>query len=157
MATSDEPQSPGSLVPAALSDRLDYVLCRVAAEVKRLGDDALAAVGLRVAHHALLRLLAVEGELRQQDIAERAGVDKSTVVDQVKALLELGLITRVRSADDGRVNLIALTDQGATKLAEGDRVVADMQAGLFPSLSSTERTQLHALLAALAVGLRPGT
>lgn len=66
-------------------------------------------------HHAVL--VAVREEPgRVSDIAERNMSDASTVSRQVSHLSELGLVAKVTDPEDGRAQLVALTDDGRALL-----------------------------------------
>ncbi|MDN5717797.1 MAG: MarR family transcriptional regulator [Janibacter sp.] len=73
--------------------------------------------GVEASHHSVL--VAVRDQpSRVGDIAERNLSDASTVSRQVSHLTSLGLLTKVPDPDDGRAQLVALTDEGAALLAE---------------------------------------
>lgn len=73
---------------------------------------AAAPVDITVAQHRLLVLLAAHGPQSVGQIAEQLGVNPSNASRHCDRLQRLGLVTRSRSADDGRVVQIALTAAG---------------------------------------------
>lgn len=73
---------------------------------------AAAPVDITVAQHRLLVLLAAHGPQSVGQIAEQLGVNPSNASRHCDRLQRLGLVTRNRSADDGRVVQIALTAAG---------------------------------------------
>lgn len=72
--------------------------------------------GLDAASYALLLRCAADCPARAADIAERSGLDKSTVSRQLARLEELGLVERVVDPSDGRARLVQLTDAGTERL-----------------------------------------
>jgi len=55
--------------------------------------------------------------LEQRAIVQRLGLHKSTVSEALKRLKELGWITIERDYDDGRANLVVMTQLGLERLA----------------------------------------
>lgn len=68
-------------------------------------------------HHSVL-VAVREAPSRVGDIAERNLSDASTVSRQVTHLTALGLVAKVPDPEDGRAQLVALTDDGAALLDE---------------------------------------
>jgi DNA-binding MarR family transcriptional regulator len=68
-----------------------------------------AAYGLLIGMHDCARS-------RPSDLAEHFGVGKATISRQVKVLEQLGLIERRPDPDDGRAQLLALTDEGRRRV-----------------------------------------
>ncbi|MGB3762755.1 MAG: MarR family transcriptional regulator [Ornithinimicrobium sp.] len=70
--------------------------------------------------HPLLFAL-VPGPMRVSDLASTVNNDLSTVSRQVSSLQDYGLITKVSDPQDGRAQLLSLSEQGRT-LVEAARV-----------------------------------
>ena len=70
------------------------------------------------ASYSLLLMVDDAGSLRGMDVAERTGLDKSTVSRQIATLVELDLLERVPDPDDGRARRIQLSESGRARLAE---------------------------------------
>lgn len=70
--------------------------------------------------HPLLFAL-VPGPMRVSDLASTVNNDLSTVSRQVSTLQDYGLITKVSDPQDGRAQLLSLSEQGRT-LVEAARV-----------------------------------
>ena len=70
------------------------------------------------ASYSLLLMVDDAGSLRGMDVADRTGLDKSTVSRQIATLVELELLERVPDPDDGRARRIQLSDSGRARLAE---------------------------------------
>lgn len=88
--------------------------------VRRLSIDLARQVdeGLEAAAYGLLGLLADGGDVRAADLAERLGLDKSTVSRQVTQMESMGLIQRVTDPQDGRARLIHVTDEGRSRVQQ---------------------------------------
>jgi DNA-binding MarR family transcriptional regulator len=97
-------------------------------------------------------VLAAAAELAdpsQTDLVEATGIDRSTLADLVRRLVNKKLLQRRRSRDDARAYVVRLTSDGelALKSARPKAMMAD--AALFANLSADQRTTLVALLRAI--------
>lgn len=144
------PEAASSLVPPELQDRVDYLLCKIADTAKRNVDTVFAQLGIRGAHHAVLRVVARLGPTPQYAIAARLHVDGSTIVDLADFLEKKGLVVRVRSRTDRRVQLVQITDDGTRCLAEADKLAATLQQDVFAALPTVEYENLRGILIELA-------
>jgi DNA-binding MarR family transcriptional regulator len=70
------------------------------------------------ASYSLLLMVDDAGSLRGMDVADRTGLDKSTVSRQIATLVQLDLLERVPDPDDGRARRIQLSESGRARLAE---------------------------------------
>jgi DNA-binding MarR family transcriptional regulator len=103
------PQSP----QLDFGDFLPYLINRVGfALVHNFTRDALAPTDLSIAMWRVLAVLPGSGEQRQIDLAEMTSIDASTLSRLVTRLVELGLVTRRRSASSSREVVIDLTPKG---------------------------------------------
>jgi DNA-binding MarR family transcriptional regulator len=108
-------------------------------------------------HFGMLMILEAEEPISQHELGLRAGVDPSTMVMRMDALVDRGLVERVRSTEDRRSYEIRLSAEGRKVLRElrskakahGDR--------FFAPLTENERKQLHRLLTKLADGIEERT
>ena len=83
--------------------------------VTRIYDDELRATGLRTTQHFVLRLLGRAGEVRKGDLGEMASIDETTLTRSLRPLEKSGWIT-IRTGDDRREKLVAITDAGRKHL-----------------------------------------
>lgn len=72
---------------------------------------------VEASHHSVL-VAVREAPSRVGDIAERNLSDASTVSRQVSHLTSLGLVAKVPDPEDGRAQLVALTEEGVALLDE---------------------------------------
>ena len=105
----------------ALQTRLDTELGMLR---RRLHQMAVALArnaqeGLDPGSYAILGALYQSGDdLRGGTLAERFGLDKSTISRQLVQLDELGLIERVPDPQDGRARLIHITERGRARVLQ---------------------------------------
>ncbi|GAA1967663.1 MarR family transcriptional regulator [Kitasatospora viridis] len=82
------------------------------AEMSRLVHPQLEGMA-----YSLLAHLAEAGQVRVTDVGCHFGVGKATISRQIKALEELGLVSREPDPLDGRASLVSLTEDGASRYA----------------------------------------
>src|SRR5690242_9684997 len=81
-------------MPAALAERLGPLLGRAHEAHRRLSLEALAPLGMGVKSVGALTVLQAEGPLSQRRLAERQGIDRTTMVAVVDELERLGAVER---------------------------------------------------------------
>ena len=91
-------------------------------------------------HHALLVALS-DKPGRVGDLAERTMSDASTVSRQVSHLSSLGLLTKIPDPEDGRAQLVALSEEGRSLL---DDLVQQREAWFAELLADWSEEDLQA-------------
>jgi DNA-binding MarR family transcriptional regulator len=112
--TSSQQQAPPGRIAEVEQQLVSFVrlLRRVNAETARqMHPDLEPSV------YGLLVRLSDTGGARVTDLAAYYGVGKPTVSRQVALLERLGMVARATDPDDARASVIALTPQGAERLA----------------------------------------
>ena len=89
------------------------------------------------------------GPQRLTLLAAREGVTQPAMTQLISRLEESGLVRREPSPDDGRVVLVAITEQGRATLAHRRSGRAERLAGIIAQLSPDHRAALAAALPAL--------
>ena len=116
--------------------------------MRRLELDLSEATGLALADFDVLAQLALAGgELRMTDLANRALISRSGMTRRINRLLDQGLVRRANVDGDARGVVVALTDQGVTRLAETAPVHVRGVMELF--VSQLDEQELAALKSAL--------
>lgn len=87
---------------------------------------------------AILMTVADFEPLPVTSLARRLGKDKAQMTRAVQMLEERGLIQRARSAEDGRVSLVSLTDVGRSHVDDFRGAVAGSLAALLSGLDEDE-------------------
>ncbi len=103
--------------------------------------------------HALMELARADG-LAQHALGARLGLEKSTVSRLVHQLEERGWVERRRSADDGRVALLTLTDAGRQAADQLAAARAAFFAGILERVPDDKRQQMLDCLALLIAVVR---
>jgi DNA-binding MarR family transcriptional regulator len=116
----------------------------------RLGA-ALSDLGVSVKTYCVLKK-GVEGDFTQAQLAERAWMDKTTMVNVLDDMERSGLASRTMSSTDRRARIVAITAKGRSLLDQADAIVEAMYDEVLESLSHTRRSQFLAELTALVEG-----
>jgi MarR family transcriptional regulator, lower aerobic nicotinate degradation pathway regulator len=132
----------GHPTPARLRALPSWLINQVAIAANRLTDQALAGVGLRRYHYAMLAALEEFGPASQANLGRCTGVDRSDVVAAINTLEERGCVERGPDPTDGRRNIITITAAGSAQLERLDALVAGAQDELLLSWSGGERDRL---------------
>jgi DNA-binding MarR family transcriptional regulator len=123
---------------------------------RRRFTERLESIGLTVRMWGVLNVLDAEGEITQQTLGKKAGIDPSSMVATIDELEERGLVERGRHPTDRRAHALTLTDAGRATLARGRELAAGAQYELLAPLEPAEREQLHSLLLRVALAAEDG-
>ncbi|MCV2447591.1 MarR family winged helix-turn-helix transcriptional regulator [Paracoccus sp. DMF] len=111
---------------------------------RRAIDSRLAAAGLTDATWVpLVHLHETGGGITQKALAQRVGVDGSSLVRVLDILCRQNLVERRADASDGRARLIHLTETGQACVAE---ILRELSAAEAPLLAGLGDAELAAML-----------
>ena len=126
-------------------------LRRATRRVTQFYDHALAPAGLTANQFSLLsHLYGAEmmkvGGMSVKSLAERLGMDPSTLTRNLKPLALKGLVADHADPNDGRARLIAITARGRSKLEKAVLHWRKAQNELNEKLGANAAQQLRSLL-----------
>src|SRR5215469_1856080 len=99
----------------------------------------------------LLALEAHEGKgISQTALVESTGIDRSTLAEMMRRMLERGLVSRERVKEDQRANAVAITPAGRKALRGARLASGRAEKALLDVLPATERGRFVKSLAAIA-------
>lgn len=139
-------------IPRSLDQQICFTLYAASMAVTRLYKPMLDEMGITYPQYLVLSALGERDGLTIGAIAERLGLESSTVTPPVKRLEQAGLVERRRSREDERQVNVFLTQAGRALLGEsrclGDRLIerSKMSPGALQSLNE----RLQAFLAAVS-------
>ncbi len=102
---------------------------------------------LSASSYLLLGQLAEHGPLRSSTLVDTFGIDKGAVSRQIRQLVELDLVERRPDPEDGRAQLLAVTDAAREAMAE---VAGQRRKLLADRLADWTEADLRELVGALA-------
>lgn len=124
-----------------------FNLRRVTLETIALYDRHLAPVGISIQQFSVLRHIDTLGPLSVTDLAERMGLDRTTLSRNLKLMERRGLLQEEPSL--GRQRLLKLTPAGARTLAQARPHWQAAQEALESRLEPGQMDELERILARL--------
>jgi DNA-binding MarR family transcriptional regulator len=131
---------------SGVGTRLGYLLKHGHLEVEALNDAALAPYGIDSRELGILLSIADFGAASQQQIAERLGIDRTTMVARIDALEVKGIVSRQPDPEDRRRNIVTLTDPGRDTVTAATAASDQAERDFLSGLSTAEVKQLRDLL-----------
>jgi DNA-binding MarR family transcriptional regulator len=113
--------------------------------VTRHYDAYIAPTGLKSTQYSLLSRVVLQGPIRPSDLAQRMGLDASTLTRNLQPLVAQGWL-RQGPGEDARSRLVEATQAGRAKRAEAQRAWKQAQLALNERLGIKRVAALHALL-----------
>ena len=136
--------------PDCLAENLNWLLTQAHFN---LGSEIAAAfepLGVTTRGHHVLAT-ALTGEFTQKELAERIGLDKTTMVVTIDELEKGGFAERRPSTTDRRARVISVTKAGERKVRDGQAIVERIQGDVLKSLPAKERKLFLEALGALVM------
>ncbi len=127
-------------------ESVGFLVKQVAEHLSRAMDARMVEYSLTDAQWRPLLLLSRKASGTATQVARLVGCDTGATTRMVDRLEDKGLLRRVRSADDRRVQQLELTDEGQKAAAIVPYVIADVLNAHLADLSHAEIEQLRKLL-----------
>lgn len=89
--------------------------------------------------YAVLRAVDANEEPSQTTLVDKTGIDRSTLADIVRRLVEKGLLSRKRTRRDARMYAVRLTEKGQTALRRAEPVARSTDERLLSAIPQRER------------------
>jgi DNA-binding MarR family transcriptional regulator len=124
----------------------NFKLRQLLRTVSRLYDAEIAQAGLKGTQYSLLSHVLSLGPIAPSALAERMGMDASTLTRNLRPLIDKGWVLQGPGAD-ARGRLITITPAGTAKHAEARTHWKRAQLQLNARLGSAQVAQLHQLMA----------
>lgn len=136
-----------------LDQRVGYVLKQASAALRAAMDNALRPQDLTVPQYACLELLGQRPGLSNAELARGAFVSRQSMNLVLRGLQERGLVTRPKTAPQGRVLPTDLTPAGRNQLTAASKVVRRVEVQMLSSLTTSQQRRLRQDLAACTEAL----
>ena len=134
----------------AVRARLGYLLKHAQLRLAEATAPALAPYGITGRELAVLMSIDDLVPLSQQDVADRLGVDRTTMVTLIDGLEGKELVVRRPDAEDRRRNVVVLTGRGLATMTEAVEAAEAAEQRFLGKLSAAEVDALRAALQAIA-------
>jgi DNA-binding MarR family transcriptional regulator len=99
-------------VPAILWESAGFLLSKAADQIERRFAAALRPYEITPRQYGVLASIAHQGPQSQQQLGERLGIDRTSMVNIIDSLEDTKLVMRVRDKEDRRRYAITLSDKG---------------------------------------------
>ena len=133
---------------------LVWDILKIAREHRKTVEKRICSLGIHPSQHHFLMHIAKNGACTQNCIAEAMEISAATVAVSLKKLEKGGYIEKKISPEDGRSNLIVLTEKGE-KVAEQSKVMfEEVDEQMFDSITEEQRKQLHGCMEKMIENLR---
>ncbi|HWA21612.1 MAG TPA: MarR family winged helix-turn-helix transcriptional regulator [Caulobacterales bacterium] len=138
-----------------MSDREDgYVLskspCHLLHRVQQLAADRFGVSDVTLRQFTVLAAVSSRAGQTQTDLVNATGIDRSTLADMILRMEERGLLTRGRSAADGRAKSVGLTANGRSALASAAPRARQADEAIMAALPRSKRAPFLEMLRTLA-------
>ena len=131
--------------------RLDLSVLHLLHRAGQAADELFAAeMGgseLTPRQYAVLAALSRREAASQTDIVKETGIDRSTLADIVKRLVQKGVLVRRRAKNDARAYSVRLTPVGSAMLKQAEPVAQRVSDRLLRHIAGTRRADLVDCLA----------
>ena len=127
-----------------LDSQLCFPLYAASRKIVNLYTPYLKPLGLTYTQYIMFLVLWEEDGIAVGDLCRRLRLDTGTVTPMLKNTEKQGLITRTRSAEDERMVVINLTEEGKALYKKAKDIPAKV--GSCVKLSKTEAMQLYKTL-----------
>lgn len=136
-----------------LADSILHLLHRAGQVADDLFAKEISDESLTPRQFAVLAVLAQRQTASQTDIVDATGIDRSTLADIVRRLVERGLLGRKRSKLDARAYDVRLTAAGQNALKSAQPAVNRIEERMLKSLPAAKRNDLVDMLGQLVQSL----
>ena len=134
---------------AALMSSVLHLLHRAGQTADEMFFKEMEGSDLTPRQYAVLVVLAQHENASQTDIVNATGIDRSTLADIVKRLVDRGLLARKRSKLDARAYSVKLTAAGRSALKSTIPVATRVEASIMKALPMTHRAAIVDALTAI--------
>jgi DNA-binding MarR family transcriptional regulator len=130
-------------------------LRRSARGVTQVYDAGMGPGALKVTQMPILVGLGAGGSMPISALAEALGLDRTTLTRNLRVLEERGLVQTAPHADDARVRLVSMTEQGARELSDALARWEQVQERVEEQFGGERLRALYRELDALAAAVGP--
>jgi DNA-binding MarR family transcriptional regulator len=115
-------------------------------QLRQVTGEHLQPLQVHPRQAGLLLVLQCEPDMQQQELGEALGMDRTTVMQLVTALVDDGIVQRLRDPDDGRAYRVSLTPKGRRVAKRAVAAISVAQREVLGGLSAAEERTLRRLL-----------
>ena len=133
-----------------LSESPSHLIRRCAQYFGDLYAQESGSSDLTKQQYTLLAALEHNDGVSQTALVDITGIDRSTLAEMVRRMLERGLLSRERTEEDQRANAVAISQSGRKALRAAKSASERAEKALLEALPLAERPRFVRLLAQIA-------
>ena len=99
-------------------------------------------LGITKSEFFMIRFLKNSNHILVKDLANQLNLSRSTIVERLNSLEEVGMIKRERNSPDRRKVTISLTEKSMKMVTQVDMSIFDFIPNFFDELNSNEKLEL---------------
>jgi DNA-binding MarR family transcriptional regulator len=145
----------GETAPATNQSTAVHLLHRAGQCADEMFSMSLSTGTMTPRQYAVLKALEASTEPSQTTLVEMTGIDRSTVADIVRRLVERGLVQRRRTRRDARMYALRLTAKGHQSLRSAEPAAQTTDEKLLATLEPAERRAFIDALARIVKAIGP--
>ena len=132
--------------------RTFYLVRQANAAVRARLERCLRDTNITISQYTVMSQLASRNALSSAKLARINHVSPQTMNELVVNLAGRGLVERQEDADNRRILLVSLTEEGRATLKECDRLVDKLEENFFAGFSAADMEKFRKALQATAAG-----
>ncbi len=133
-----------------------HLLHRAGQRADELFADTIGKSDLTPRQYAVLKAVSETDEPSQTTLVEKTGIDRSTLADIVRRLVERRMLQRRRTKHDARMYAVRLTSGGQSAVKNAEPVAKKTDEKLLAALSASERETFLKLLSRVVAEFQTG-
>lgn len=137
---------------SAVDDMVSHLLHRAAQRADSFFSNEIGKAGMTARQVVILLAVAERESSSQAELVEATGIDRSTIAEMVRRMVQKGLLERRRSRADARAKLVRMTGEGERALKAMQPKAAKVDAALVAGLPTEQRKTLKELLRTISAG-----
>jgi DNA-binding MarR family transcriptional regulator len=130
----------------AATGSMTHLLHRAGQLAEDIFSRSIGDLGITARQYVVLSVVEGLDDPSQTTLSEISGIDRSTLADIVRRLVERGLLMRRRTLIDARMYAVRITPQGKSVLEKAGPIAQEVDAALLTSLTAPERETFNSLL-----------
>ena len=151
---SKPPPGAEHVAPVELSSAV-HLLHRAGQCADEMFSTSLMSGNMTPRQYAVLKAVEARSEPSQTMLVEMTGIDRSTVADIVRRLVERGLVGRRRTRRDARMYALRLTAKGHSALRSAEPAAQSTDEKLLAALAPAQRRAFVDALALIVNTIGP--
>ncbi len=139
-----------------LSQSPSHLLRRCVQYANDLFSHEPTAIDLTKQQYTVLVAVEQNEGVSQTDLVALTGIDRSTLAEMIRRMIEKGLLSRERTESDQRANAVRLA-AGGRKALRGARAASDrVERALLSALPAGDRAKFSRMLSAIVAAAEAG-